>query len=117
VNSIKTVVNDIPLLTLAGRFDAHEIAGFSAWATSAAERRPARAVVDLSEVTFVDSAALTAMVSAMKRLRMAGGDLHLCGIGGSVQVIFELTRLNRAFTIHPGRAEAVAAFGAEAPSR
>jgi anti-sigma B factor antagonist len=48
----------------------------------------------------------------MKRCRQVGGDLHLCGLVGPVQVIFELTRLNRAFSVFPTVSEAVAAHQA-----
>jgi anti-sigma B factor antagonist len=65
-------------------------------------------VVNLSGVTFIDSAALSALVSGLKRCRMGKGELYLCCLQQPVRVIFELTRLNRAFTIFEEEAIAVA---------
>jgi anti-sigma B factor antagonist len=105
-------VEGVAVLEVSGRFDAHMAPGVAAWLLRVAEAPPGHAAVDLSNATFIDSAALTGLVSGMKRCRQVGGDLHLCGLGGPVQVIFELTRLNKAFSIYPGVAEAVAAHQA-----
>ena len=56
-------------------------------------------VVDLGEVTFVDSTALSVLVSALKRLRQADGDLELAAPNPSVRRVFEITGLTRLFTI------------------
>jgi anti-sigma B factor antagonist len=55
--------------------------------------------VELSGVTFVDSTALSVLVSALKRLRQAGGDLQLASPNPSVRRVFEITGLTRLFTI------------------
>jgi anti-sigma B factor antagonist len=56
-------------------------------------------VVDLTKVSFVDSTALSVLVSALKRLRQAGGDLELASPNPSVRRVFEITGLTRLFTI------------------
>jgi anti-sigma B factor antagonist len=56
-------------------------------------------VVDLAAVTFVDSTALSVLVSALKRLRQADGDLQLEAPSPSVRRVFEITGLTRLFTI------------------
>jgi anti-sigma B factor antagonist len=58
-----------------------------------------RIVVDLSDVSFVDSTALSVLVSALKRLRQADGDLELASPNPSVRRVFEITGLTRLFTI------------------
>ena len=59
----------------------------------------ARIVVDLADVSFVDSTALSVLVSALKRLRQADGDLALASPTPSVRRVFEITGLTRLFTI------------------
>jgi len=56
-------------------------------------------VVDLGEVSFVDSTALSVLVSALKRLRQADSDLELASPNPSVRRVFEITGLTRLFTI------------------
>ena len=58
-----------------------------------------RIVVDLADVSFVDSTALSVLVSALKRLRQADGDLTLASPTPSVRRVFEITGLTRLFTI------------------
>ena len=69
-----------------------------------------RLVLDLGEVTYIDSAALGEVVRAMKRAREAGGDLRLCGLGGDVLGIFETTGLSKAIAAYPTREEALASW-------
>ena len=44
-------------------------------------------VVDLDGVPYIDSAGLGELVSAMKRVRQAGGDLRLCALRAEVRGI------------------------------
>ena len=66
-------------------------------------------VVDLSEVTFIDSTALGVLVGAVKRLRSADGTLALVCTKPSIAKVFETTGLERVFAIHATRADALAA--------
>ncbi len=50
-------------------------------------------VVDLSEVTFLDSSGLSAFVVAWKRLREESGDLRLRAPQTSVRQVIEITGL------------------------
>jgi anti-sigma B factor antagonist len=56
-------------------------------------------VVDLTDVSFIDSTALSVLVSALKRLRQADGNLELASPNPSVRRVFEITGLTRLFTI------------------
>lgn len=67
-------------------------------------------VIDLSEVHFIDSSGLGAMLSCLRQLTEKGGDMALCGLSRSVRAAFELVRLHRVLDIHATRAEAVQAF-------
>lgn len=61
---------------------------------------PSRVVLDLSNVTFLDSSGLGAVVAAMKQ---AGSDckLELAGLTPTVEKVFHLTRMDTVFAIHP----------------
>jgi anti-sigma B factor antagonist len=65
-------------------------------------------VVDLSEVTFVDSMALGVLLGATKRMRAAGGHLRLVVARPEVRRIFEITLLDRVLAIDATREEALA---------
>jgi anti-sigma B factor antagonist len=54
-------------------------------------------LIDLKDVSFMDSSGLSALVSALKMTQTAGGQLYLCSISEQVQIVFELTRMDRVF--------------------
>jgi len=101
-------VNAVTVLALSGRFDAHTASSVAAALEKAASASPAKVVVNLQGVNFMDSTALATLVQGMKRCRQAGGDLRLCNLQQPVRIIFELTRLDKAFDIYPSEAEALA---------
>lgn len=106
-------VADVKVLRLAGRFDMTTAAWAHSWLDSATRAEPAHVVVDLSQVNFVDSTALSTLVAGMKRARLLGGDVRLCGLQAPVRMIFELTRLDKAFEIFAREEDAIGAFAAE----
>jgi anti-sigma B factor antagonist len=58
-----------------------------------------RVVLDLSQVTFLDSSGLGALVAAMKLI--APRRLELAGLTPNVERVLRLTRMDTVFTIHP----------------
>lgn len=65
-----------------------------------------RVVLDLHQVDFMDSSGLGAMVSVLKAIG-PNHTLALCNIKGSVLSLFQLTRMDKVFSILPTRREAV----------
>ncbi|NDJ16701.1 STAS domain-containing protein [Myxacorys almedinensis] len=66
---------------------------------SIAPRRYKFWVVDLSSVEFIDSSGLVALVGGLNAATQAGARLILCGLRPSAQLIFDITQLDRVFTI------------------
>ncbi|HJY82285.1 MAG TPA: STAS domain-containing protein [Candidatus Binatia bacterium] len=70
----------------------------------------AKAVFDMSQLRFVDSSGLGAILSCLRQLNAAGGDLKLCGLSKPVRALFELVRMHRIFDIYSTKDEAIRAF-------
>jgi anti-sigma B factor antagonist len=75
-----------------------------------------RLVLDMSELEFVDSSGLGAILSALRLAGALGGDLKLCCMARPVRALFELVRMHRIIDILNTRAEALAAFAGEEPA-
>ncbi|WP_226779786.1 STAS domain-containing protein [Oceaniglobus trochenteri] len=60
---------------------------------------PARVVLDMATVRFLDSSGLGAVIGAMKQLGHQRR-LELAGLNPSVEKVFRLTRMDSIFTIH-----------------
>jgi anti-sigma B factor antagonist len=103
-------IGNVAVLELAGRFDAHMTPPVVDWLERTATKSPAQVVVNLANVHFIDSSALAVLVKGMKRCRQQNGDLYLAGLQQPVRIIFELTRLDKAFQIYQHENEAVEGF-------
>jgi len=68
-------------------------------------------LVDCSNTTFIDSTTLGVLVGGVKRLRTNEGQLSLVSSDRNITKIFEITGLDRVFTIYGSRDEAVAGLG------
>jgi anti-sigma B factor antagonist len=105
--------NDVRVLQISGRVDSYTVEPAKKWIETHTQAPPAQLVVNLERVTFIDSTGLATLVQGMKRSRQHGGDLLLCRLQQPVRLVFELTRLDRAFEVLPTEEDAVAAFNAQ----
>jgi anti-sigma B factor antagonist len=70
-----------------------------------------KVLLDISQLRFVDSSGLGAILWCLRKLAGSGGDLKLyCDKCKPVRMFFELVRMNRIIDIYNTREEAVAAF-------
>ena len=68
-----------------------------------------RVVIDLTNVGFVDSQGLGALISCLKVLRQSGGTLGLTHLSEPVEAVLRITRLIRVFDVVPTVDDALAA--------
>jgi anti-sigma B factor antagonist len=78
-------------------------------ALAAARSRGQSVVIDLSEVTFIDSSALGRLLAFDRQLASAGGSFAVVAGGREVARALELTRLDRILRTAPNREEAIVA--------
>jgi anti-sigma B factor antagonist len=96
------------VLPLKGEIDLHVSPSVTASLNQMIEKKPQRMVVDLSEVTYIDSAGLAALIEAMQKVEGYGGKLLLAGLQETVRSIFEISRLDQVFQIFPDADAALA---------
>ena len=54
-------------------------------------------LVDFQDITFMNSTGLGALVATLRTVRSAGGELFICSLNEQVQMIFQLTKMDRVF--------------------
>ena len=91
------------LVELAGELDLHRVPALA----HALQAAASRVVVDLCEVTFIDSTTLALLVPAQRRLEAAGQVLTVVVGPQTPTTVFAVTGIDRILTIR----------SAEAPSR
>ena len=67
----------------------------------------ARIVIDMEAVEFLDSAGLGILVGGLKRARTHDGEIELVCTSRDVLRPLEITGLDRSFTIHRSREDAL----------
>jgi anti-anti-sigma factor len=60
-------------------------------------------LVDFQDITFMNSTGLGALVSTLRSVRSAGGELFICSLNEQVQMIFQLTKMDRVFKTFTNR--------------
>ncbi|HEY7002283.1 MAG TPA: STAS domain-containing protein [Candidatus Udaeobacter sp.] len=97
------------VLPLKGEIDLHVSPTVTASLNAMIERKPERMVIDLSDVSYIDSAGLAALIQAMQKVEAYGGKFRLAGLQETVRSIFEISRLDQVFQIFPDTDAALAA--------
>ena len=106
-------IGDVSVVTLKGRIVLGE-------ESSAVRERVKNLVTDgkkkivlnMANVTYIDSAGLGALVAAHISAKNQGTTLHLSDLGNKFHEVLQLTRLLTVFSVYPTEAEAVRSFGA-----
>lgn len=80
-----------------GSLDASNAGEFQQQLTSYLQAAHAELMVDMSGVEALDSAGLISLVSGLKLARQNSKRFCLCAVPPSIQIVFELTQLDRVF--------------------
>jgi anti-anti-sigma factor len=71
----------------------------SEWYAVIDERLPARVIVDLQDVTFMDSSGLSVLAGVAKRQLPRGGTVAVCNASAQVAKILTITGMSRSVEI------------------
>ena len=99
------------VIALAGEVDLYTAPEFKQQLLDVIAKGAKEVVVDFSDTTFIDSTTLGVLVGGVKRLRTNEGQLSLVCSDRNITKIFEITGLDRVFTIYESREEAVSNLG------
>lgn len=95
----QTDKDNISVLTIMEKtLDASMAADFKAYLHNLIHEGKRGLILDLSHVTFMDSSALGALVSALKAMGDQG-EITLCSVREPIANILALTRLDRVFRV------------------
>jgi anti-sigma B factor antagonist len=103
-------LGDVVLVQCAGRITAGE--GCTALHRHITALQPDEIdiVLQLAEVTHVDSSGAGMLVRLLTRMRSVGGDLKLASLSAPVARILEITNLISLFDTHTSELDAISAF-------
>ena len=99
------------VIALTGEIDLYTAPEFKQQLLDVIGQGAKHVVVDLTDTTFIDSTTLGVLVGGVKRLRPNDGQLSLVCSDRNITKIFEITGLDRVFTIYENRDEALSGIG------
>ena len=107
----KRVVDGIAIMTCHGRVMFGEEATALRDNLKEALKNSPRLVLNLSDVTYIDSGGLGTLVGVYSSARAAGADIKLTGLGQRLRDVLQITKLATVFQVFDTEQEALAALG------
>ncbi len=112
---VEKSLGDVLVLDLRGRLVlGHETEALRKKFGEALEADSLKILVDLGEVTYIDSSGLSTLVAGFVSARKHGGELKLLHLTRRIRDLMQITRLSTVFQVFDSQPEAVASFAAPA---
>jgi anti-anti-sigma factor len=103
--------DDLAEMAINGRVDAVTAPSLNEQVHGQIVKGSRYVLLDLSQVTFLSSSGLRALLLIRKELMTLGGELRLAALQPQVHEVFTLTGFTQVFAIHATVEEARSAFG------
>lgn len=101
------IVDDTTILRPVGEIDLSRAPSLRQHISEVQSSKPARLIIDLTHVPYMDSSGVATLVEAMQVARRNGGKIILSAMQERVKSIFEIARLDMVFTIVGSTEEAL----------
>ena len=104
-------VGDVTVIDAAGRITLGEGAStFRDTIRDLAAKGNKKLLLNLSEVSYIDSSGIGELVSGFTTVTNQGGSLKLLGLTKRVKDLLQITKLYTVFDVKDDEAQAIAAF-------
>ncbi|MCX6376744.1 MAG: STAS domain-containing protein [Armatimonadetes bacterium] len=94
-------VSDIPVVKVTGEIDAYTAPEFKSALGKAILFGAEHIIVDLTDVSYMDSSGFGCLLSATKRVRPRGGTINLVGCSEAIERMLKITSLDTIFGMFP----------------
>ena len=89
------------VLPLHGEIDLNVSPEIATTFTEMVRTRPRRILVDMTDVTYIDSSGLAVLINGMQQVKEYGGKFALIGLQDDVRSILQTARLDQLFATYP----------------
>ena len=100
----------VDLVTLAGRVDSNSSSQLDSALKSLLDNGRYKIVLELSGVSYLSSAGLRVMVSAVRESKKHRGDVRLANVSERVAEVLKLAGLNAIFQVYEDKTSAVGSY-------
>ena len=89
----------ITILELSGKFDIEQSDAFQKQFNSFVTDRPNQIGLNMTEVNFIDSSGMGALIKALNHVKAYGGEMILFGLKPMILNVFKLAKLDNFFKV------------------
>lgn len=106
---------DVRVMQPSGRLDVTNVNQFRREVSDIAAQKPKFLLINLKDISFMDSSGLGALVASLKIIRSTGGELALCSPNDQVKMLFDLTSMGTIFKVYANPQEFAFHYGIKLP--
>jgi anti-anti-sigma factor len=103
-------LNQATIITIVGSIDALSATEVTQFCSERLTGGQHRLVIDLSQVNFMSSAGLRAILTTLKESRQLGGDLRLAGAQPGIEKVLKMSGFTTILKVFASVDEAAASF-------
>jgi anti-anti-sigma factor len=94
------------ILNFHGHFNAGDAPEFERIINQHLDAGERRIVLNLAELTYINSAGLCSILAIAKKIRERDGNMTICALRGEALKVFEISGFTALFSIYPTEAAA-----------
>lgn len=102
--------DDVTVIRIDGQLTVGNRQELKTAVQDALDRGGRKLLLDCTSTGYIDSSGLGALVTIARRVREAGADMRIAGLNEDLRSLFELTKLDTLFEIHPDTERALAGY-------
>jgi anti-anti-sigma factor len=99
--------SEVILVQVDGELDAHTVSKFEQTLNDLSAQGHSRLVLDASQMSFISSAGLRAIISAQREAGQRGGQLRILGLNAQARRVFEIAGFEQFLHLCDTRQEAM----------
>src|SRR2546421_10965038 len=88
------------VIPLEGEIDLHISPRITTTLNAALKAKPRNLVIDMGNVSYIDSSGLAVLIEAMQKVEKYGGEFALASLNENAKPVFEVARLDQGFSVY-----------------
>lgn len=109
----KLLPGDVQMVGVRGRLDHNLTPELEATLNDLLAEGNERFIVDMSEVSYINSGGLRCLVTAWRKAKKKGGNVFLFGLQPRVEQVFSMVGFDKVFELYPTQGAAQAGWQQE----
>lgn len=89
-------------ISVKGEIDIYNSSNIKDYLSNIIQERPCDVYIDCTELEYIDSTGLGALVAIVKKVKHYGGNMYILNTKPNVEKVFKITNLDKVFVMKWG---------------